>query len=331
MTACEWESTLQMHANNDVQLRWISHSAAEDMAGVELPHAEVNILMSPSMDVTDVRDCQTSHNSVVVDMSEDAADQCFNEELVHPWFGHHCCWFTTILRTVCFFVFMPFMLVQVLLQISGIYKACVTQCGITCFSDVWAFFGFEYKSTVEFDYTHRTVILRMFRRFCCLCSYRLLREQRLPFESIKGFKFGPFIDSSSVPMHWKRSGHLVLVAVKRPLGEAKDGFLAQPQPSGCCSYCCYSSSENFSKISESSGYTWPAFIRRKLMNDGDLLVLDYKSRHSMWNVDDDCDPYKIRACRMTPRKLVTPLSPKTVEEMLDPIVNRLNECLVAYR
>ena len=67
------------------------------------------------------------------------------------------------------------------------------------------------------------------------------------------------------------------------------------------------------------------------MNDGDLLVLDYKSRHSMWNVDDDCDPYKIRACRMTPRKLVTPLSPKTVEEMLDPIVNRLNECLVAYR
>jgi hypothetical protein len=308
------------------------YQSAEDMAGAALPHTEVSILMSPTTNFTDARDGQTLRSSVVVDMIEDSADECFNEDNIHPWFGHPCCWFTGIGRTIAFFVFLPFVLVQVLLQLTGIYKACVKNCGITCLSDVYTLFlDFVYKSTVEFDYTNRTVILRLFRRFWCLCSYKLVREQRLPFDSIDSFKFGLFSDSSSVPMHWRRGGYLVLVAVKRPLGDAKDGFLGQALPSGCCSGCLYSSSEEFSQVSEVAGYTWPAFIRRNLMNDGDLLVLDYKCRHYKWNVDDDCDPYKIRACHMTPRKLQVESSPKTIEEMLNPIVNRLNECLVAHR
>jgi hypothetical protein len=318
-----------MRANSkQVQLHWKSHSA-EDMATTALP--QVNIRIPPSMDFSDVRDCETPQSSVVVDLTEDAADGCFNEEHVHPWFGHPCCCFTGILRTLLFFVQLPLILIQVLLQISGVYRACVSEMGITCFSDLYSTFGFEYKSTVEFDYTHRTVILRMRRRFCCLCSYRLVREQRLPFASIKGFTFGPFHDSSRVPSHWKRQGHLVLVAVKRPFGEAKDGFLAQSLPSGHCSYCFYSSNDHIAQSSESAGYTWPAFIRRELMNDGDLLVLDYKCAHSSWNVTDDCDPYKIRACHLAPTNVATSSSPKTVEELLDPIVNRLNECLAAYR
>jgi hypothetical protein len=163
-------------------------------------------------------------------MTEDAADGCFSEEHIHSWFGHPCCCFTNIVRKIMFFVFLPIILIRVVLQI----------CGCTCLSDVNVLFPFLYKSTAEFDYTHRTVILRMFRRFCCLCSYRLLREQRLPFESIDSFKFGPFQDLSSkgrisMPSHWKQGGWVVLLTVKRPLGEAKDGFLAQELPIGCCS------------------------------------------------------------------------------------------------
>jgi hypothetical protein len=67
------------------------------------------------------------------------------------------------------------------------------------------------------------------------------------------------------------------------------------------------------------------------MNHGDLLVLDYKTRHESWNVNDDCDPYKIRACRLAPRKVATKLDPKTDEEMFNPIVSHLNECLVQHR
>lgn len=310
----------------------MSHST-EEMAGSALPHAEVNVLVPNSMDFTDGRDCQTLHSSVVVDMEQEAADSCFNENNVHPWFGHPGCWLTTIARTMLFLIFLPFILLQFLLQLSGIYKACVTNCGITCAADVPALMlNFVYKNTVEFDYTHRAVILRMFRRFCCFCSYRLVREQRLPFEDIDSFKFGHFHDSSSVPMHWKRSGSLVLMAVKRQLGDSKDGFLPLASPSGgCCAYCLYSSSEFFSQRSDFAGYTWPAFIRRKLMNHGDLLVLDYKTYHDSWNVNDECDPYRIRACHLAPRKVATKSDPKTVEEMFNPIVSRLNECLVQHR
>jgi hypothetical protein len=307
------------------------------MAGAALPRADVNVFVSNSMDFTDGRDCQTLHSSVVVDMTAEAADSCFNENHVHSWFGHPCCWLTTVVRTILFLIFLPFILIQVLLQLTGIYKACVTNCGITCLADVPALMlNFAYKNTVEFDYNHRTVILRLFRRFCCLCSYTLVREQSLPFERIDSFKFSHFHDDSSVPAHWMRSGSLVLMAVKRPLGDAKDGFLPLALPSGgCCSNCFYSSSEKFSRDfsqrSDFAGYTWPAFIRRKLMNHGDLLVLDYKTYHDSWNVNDECDPYRIRACHLAPRKVATKSDPKTVEEMFNPIVSRLNECLVQHR
>ncbi len=62
---------LQLHAHQHI----MSHSGKQ-MADAALPHAEVNIVMSPSMDFTDSRDCQTLHSSVVVDMTEDAAQFC---------------------------------------------------------------------------------------------------------------------------------------------------------------------------------------------------------------------------------------------------------------
>lgn len=202
-------------------------------------------------------------------------------------------------------------------------------------------FMFVHKTSVEFDYTHREVVLRKFMRFGFLCSHSLMREQRLPFDSIDSFKYDMFAYTKSDRTtsinydvfdspHWKcPDGYVVLVAVKRPLSEATDGFLSQALP-GCLN--------RLSGAAPQRLYSWPGFIRRAIFDDGDLLVIDYDTSGRDWNTPDDLDADKVSVCMgdtVTTRRTTMQASSSRTEGLdagdakrkLQPIVDRLNACL----
>ena len=202
---------------------------------------------------------------------------------------------------------------------------------------------FVHKQSVEFDYIRREVILRKFMRFGCLCRPMLVREQRLHFDCIDSFKYDQFAYTKSGPIHevnydqfgkpeWENpGGYVILVAVKRSLGEATDGFLSQASSGCCCSPAAPSQRL----------YSWPAFIRRAVFDGGDLLVLDYNCSGRDWNTADDLDADKVSVCMGAGSSVRSPgiagssrrdtvatcLSASEAREKLLPIVNRLNSCL----
>jgi hypothetical protein len=208
---------------------------------------------------------------------------------------------------------------------------------------------FFYKSSVEFDYTHREVVLRKFMRFGFLCRYSLVREQRLPFDSINSFKYDMFSYTKSgsctninydsfLKPHWNfPDGYVILVAVKRPPGDAlhsdiNNGFLSQAVPS------CLNRLTGAAPPQRL--YSWPAFIRRSIFDGGDLLVIDYDAAGRDWNTPDDLDPDKVSLCMgnsTTDKHVVLGnavrssrtknLSARQAKEKLQPIVDRLNACL----
>jgi hypothetical protein len=102
-------------------------------------------------------------------------------------------------------------------------------------------FIFVHNQTVEFVYTHRAVILRTIMRSGFICSYSLARQQRMPFLQHRQFQIRPVcaLKSGSVtsmnhgqcgkPGWENHGGYVILVAVRRPLGEAIDGCSKQGQ------------------------------------------------------------------------------------------------------
>ena len=121
-------------------------------------------------------------------------------------------------------------------------------------------FAAEYgskKQSVTFDYSNRAVTLREFTRFYCSSGFVLVKEQRLHFDIIDSFKCAKsekWIDPR---------GFTLLVAVKRPLGEQRDGGLmqataSQSAPAATC-----------------PPYQWTSFIDRGIFEGGDLLKLDF--------------------------------------------------------
>jgi hypothetical protein len=281
-------------------------------------------------------------DSVVVDMAEEGRSSCcYKEEDVDPLLGNGFCWAAAIFfRLPLLLLFFPCTALQVLFRFLCGFRCCFEECSMSSFM-------FVHKTSVEFDYTHREVVLRKFMRFGFLCRYSLVREQRLPFDSIDSFKYDMFsytksgsctninYDSFHKP-HWKfPDGYVILVAVKRPPGDAlnsdtKDGFLSQAVP-GCLNRLTGAAPPH-------RLYSWPAFIRRSIFDGGDLLVIDYDAAGRDWNTPDDLDPDKVSLCMgdtTTTRNGITRekssrtegMSAREAKEKLQPIVDRLNACL----
>jgi hypothetical protein len=280
---------------------------------------------------------EASVDTVVVDMIGDGSSwsSCYEEEGIHPWFGSVCCWISALcFRLPLLVLFFPCTAVQVLFRFLCGLRCCLEECSMSSFM-------FVHKTSVEFDYTRREVILRKFMRFGFLCRHSLMREQRLPFDSIDSFKYDMFaytksngtnninFDVFNTP-HWQfPDGYVVLVAVKRPLGEATDGFLSQAPP-GCLN--------RLSGAAPQRLYSWPGFIRRAIFDGGDLLVIDYDTSGRDWNTPDDLDADKVSVCMgdtVTTRKTTMRDSTTRTEGLntgkakhkLQPIVDRLNACL----
>ena len=114
------------------------------------------------------------------------------------------------------------------------------------------------KQSVTFDRKNRVVVLRDLTRLGCSSSFTLVREQSIHFDAIDSFKCAKsekWIDAS---------GHVLLVAVKRPLGVQQDGGLPQAAASRAAG------------AHHGPPYQWPAFIDRGIFDGGDLLPLDYQ-------------------------------------------------------
>jgi hypothetical protein len=283
-------------------------------------------------------------DTVVVDMVEEGSSTCcYKEEDVDPLLGNVFCWTTAILfRLPLLLLFFPCTAVQVLFRFLCGLRCCFEECSMSSFM-------FVHKTSVEFDYTHREVVLRKFMRFGFLCRQSLVREQRLPFDSRDSFKYDRFCytksgsctdinyDSFHKP-HWKfPDGYVVLVAVKRPPGDARysdtnDGLLSQAVP-GCLNRLTGAAPPH-------RLYSWPAFIRRSIFDGGDLLVIDYDAVGRDWNTPDDLDPDKVSLCMgdtTTTRNhggrlgqnvsRTEGLSSRGANGKLQPIVDRLNACL----
>jgi hypothetical protein len=285
-----------------------------------------------------------SADTVIVDMAEEGSSSCcYKEEDVDPLFGNALCWATAIFfRLPLLLLFFPCTAVQVLFRFLCGFRCCFEDCSMSSFM-------FVHKTSVEFDYTHREVVLRKFMRFGFLCRHSLVREQRLPFDSIDSFKYDMFsytksgiirninYDSFHKP-HWQfPDGYVILVAVKRPPGDARcsdtnDGFLSQAVPS-CINRLTGAAPPH-------RLYSWPAFIRRSIFDGGDLLVIDYDAAGRDWNTPDDLDPDKVSLCMgdttttrsgtmstRTQHTSTKAMSPREAEARLQPIVDRLNACL----
>jgi hypothetical protein len=180
-------------------------------------------------------------DTVVVDMAaEGSSSCCYKEEDVDPLLGNVFCWTTAILfRLPLLLLTFPCTAVQVLFRFLCGLRCCFEECSTSSFM-------FVHKTSVEFDYTHREVVLRKFMRFGFLCRHSLVREQRLPFDSIDGFKYIFCYTTSGIRRdinydsfhkpHWKYpDGYVILVAVKRPPGDARysdtnDGLLPKQCP-----------------------------------------------------------------------------------------------------
>jgi hypothetical protein len=83
-----------------------------------------------------------------------------------------------------------------------------------------------------------------------------VKEQRLHFDTIDSFKCAKsekWIDAT---------GYVLLVAVKRHLGDQKEGGLPQ-------------SSARSAPAPHCPPYQWPAFVDRGIFEGGDLLRLDF--------------------------------------------------------
>jgi hypothetical protein len=143
----------------------------------------------------------------------------------------------------CCAPFWPFCILDALLG------TCNLGCGCA------AAFG-EKKQSVTFDYSNRTVTLREFTRFYFTSDFVPVKEQRLHFDTIDSFKCArseKWIDAT---------GYVLLVAVKRPLGEQSDGGLPQ-------------SSARSAPAPHCPPYQWPAFVDHGIFEGGDLLRLDF--------------------------------------------------------
>jgi hypothetical protein len=160
----------------------------------------------------------------------------------------YCCVEKCITVPLCAPIW-PFVIVDALLGCCGMGCGCAAGLG-------------DKKQSVTFDYTNRVVILREFTRFYCLSNFVLVKEQRLHFDVIDSFKCAKsekWIDAS---------GHALLVAVKRPLGEQCDGGLPQ------------STASQSAAAAHGPPYQWPAFVDRSIFEGGDLLPLDFISAAS---------------------------------------------------
>jgi hypothetical protein len=279
---------------------------------------------------------EATADNVIVDMEEGSSSGCYKEEDVDPMFGNSICWAAAIFfRLPLLLLFFPCTAVQVLFRFFCGFRCCFEDCSMSSFM-------FVHRTSVEFDYTNREVVLRKFMRFGFLCRHSLVREQRLPFDSIDSFKYDMLCytksgsirnlnyDSFNKP-HWKfPNGYVILVAAKRPLGDQHtDGLLSQAVPS-CINRLTGAAPPH-------PLYSWPAFIRRSIFDGGDLLVIDYDASGSDWNTTDDLDPDKVRLLMgqdTTTRNglggshtTTEGLSEKQAKERLQPIVDHLNACL----
>ena len=131
-------------------------------------------------------------------------------------------------------------------------------CGGGCFLTAYRAGAGQRKQSVTFDRKNRVVVLRDFSRLLCSCNFTLVREQSIHFDAIDSFKCAKsekWIDAS---------GYVLLVAVKRPLGDQQDGGLRQ------------AAAARAAATGHGPLYQWPAFIDRGIFDGGDLLPLDYQ-------------------------------------------------------
>jgi hypothetical protein len=137
------------------------------------------------------------------------------------------------------------------------------------------------KDTVEFDRVDRMITLRQYTQPAFSCGDTLIREQRLPLDSIDSFKCA--LSSKIGRKHIFGNGvdrhHAVLLAVKRSLHhDDLDDWLLQPGHAALA-YCPMlgQSCESSPVQSSTAGppYAWPAFIERSIFTNGDLLFLNF--------------------------------------------------------
>jgi hypothetical protein len=184
----------------------------------------------------------------------------------------------------CYLIVLAEYVIQLILAVSLYIYMRLVRCCLVCQlavdpHDVQLTDSSEHaKDTVEFDRVERMITLRQYTRPVLSCGDTLIREQRLPMDSIDSFKCAqsskivrPHIFGDGVDRH-----HAILLAVKRSLRhDDLDDWLVQAGHA-TPSYCpMLGQSSPVQSSTAGPPYAWPAFIERSIFAHGDLLFLNF--------------------------------------------------------